>query len=246
MLEQDQSGRVRTPLEPLVLVATLAMIPVLILESDANGPWHEGAVVANWLIWVVFAVEFAVIVIGAPRRKAALRAHWLDELIVVFTIPIFGQFLSSLRFLRLARLLRFLRLGAVVARAARAERSLTSGATLRLAVLITFFLVVVGGAAEAAFDAGEFHSVWDGIWWATVTVTTVGYGDLVPHTVSGRLIGILVMFVGIGFVAVLTATVASEFVKNDQSDDNKQILAELEGLRRELGELRASIETVDG
>src|SRR4051794_38092515 len=100
MLRQDASGRVRTPLEPVVLLATLAMIPVLILESDATGGWHTAAVLANWVIWTVFALEFAVILAGAPRKKLALRAHWLDAAVVVVTTPIFGQFLSSLRLLR--------------------------------------------------------------------------------------------------------------------------------------------------
>jgi voltage-gated potassium channel len=238
VLRQEPSGRVTTPLEPLVLVATLAMIPIIILESDATGKWHTIAVVSNWLVWAVFAVEFAVILIGAPRKKAAVRAHWLDASIVVLTVPVFGVFLSSLRFVRLARLLRLARVGAVLTRALRAERTLSSEATFRFVALITLFLVVIGGAAQATFDAGDFHSVWDGVWWAVVTVTTVGYGDLVPHTVGGRLIGILVMFVGIGFVAVLTATVASQFVKADQSGDTSKILEELNAIRTELNDLR--------
>jgi hypothetical protein len=56
MWHQDESGRVHTPSEPVVLVATLALIPVLIIEADASGAWLTAASVANWLIWIVFAV----------------------------------------------------------------------------------------------------------------------------------------------------------------------------------------------
>jgi voltage-gated potassium channel len=242
VLSQDASGRVRTPLEPLVLAATLAMIPVLILEADATGGWHTAAIVANWVIWIVFAVEFAVILIGAPRRTAALRAHWLDAIVVVVTTPLFGQFLASLRLLRLARLLRLLRVVAIVGRAVRAERALTSGTALRLVALITLFIVFVAGAAQATFDAEEFHSIWDGVWWAVVTVTTVGYGDLTPTTVGGRIIGMLVMFVGIGFLSVLTATFASQFVKTDSSDENSEVMEMLREIREELGEVKTRLE----
>jgi voltage-gated potassium channel len=85
--------------------------------------------------------------------------------------------------------------------------------------LLVLLLVVVSGAAIAAVDSGDVHSVQDGMWWALVTVTTVGYGDVVPHTPAGRLVASVVMLVGIGFVALLTATVAARFVKEDRQKE---------------------------
>lgn len=143
MWKQDESGRVTTPLEPVVLAATLALIPVLILEADASGNWLTVAYIANWLIWAVFAVELAAILIVAQRKGAALRAHWLDVLVVVVTIPLFGKFLASLRLLRLARLLRLFRAGVIIGRALQAERRLTSAQAFRLAALLTLFIVVI-------------------------------------------------------------------------------------------------------
>lgn len=170
-----------------------------------------------------------------------MRAHWLDVAIVGLTVPFFGELLSSLRLLRLARLLRLLRVGVVVARAIRAERSLTSGSTFRFVALLTIFVVVVAGAAQAGLNANEFASVWDGIWWAVVTVTTVGYGDLYPSDVEGRIIGIAVMLVGIGFLSVLTATVASLFVQNDTSSD--EVLETLRRIEADVAELKAHFST---
>jgi hypothetical protein len=72
MWKQDESGRVHTPFEPIVLAATLALIPVLILEADATSAgWRQFAVVANWIIWATFAIELTVVLAVAERKKAA-------------------------------------------------------------------------------------------------------------------------------------------------------------------------------
>jgi len=236
MWTQDESGRVHTPLEPVVLAATLALIPVLIVQIDASGGWQTAAFVANWLIWAVFLFELTAILIVATRKGAALRAHWLDAAIVLLTVPVWGQLLSSLRFFRFLRLLRAV---AIISRAIQAERRLTSTSLFRVVALITLFLVVVAGAAQATFDANEFPSMWDGVWWAIVTVTTVGYGDFYPKDVEGRLIGIAVMLLGIGFISVLTATIASQFIQNDTNSD--EVLDALRRIEADVADLKSRL-----
>jgi voltage-gated potassium channel len=91
-------------------------------------------------------------------------------------------------------------------------------------------------------NAGEFPSVWDGIWWAVVTVTTVGYGDLYPVTVQGRLIGMGVMLLGIGFLSVLTATVASQFIQTDTGSD--EVMETLRKIEADLADMKAQLVTM--
>ena len=95
------------------------------------------------------------------------------------------------------------------------------------------------GRGSSTVDSGDFATFWDGVWGAVVTVTTVGYGDLCPHTVARRSIGIAVMLLGVGFLAVLTATVASHFVQVDSSEDSREILVVLERLEADVAELNA-------
>jgi len=133
MWQQGPDGRVTHPFEPIILAATLALIPVLIIEHDvSSGAWATVAEIANWAIWAIFAAELVFILTVAPRKTAALRAHWLDVAIVLVTVPLYGALLSSLRSVRLYRLLRLIRAGVVIGRALQAERRLTSGNALRL------------------------------------------------------------------------------------------------------------------
>ena len=233
---QLKSGEVVTPLEPLILAATLALIPVLILQADATGSWRTSAFAANWVIWAIFAVELVAVLYVADRKRAALRAHWLDVGVVVLTIPLWGELLSSLRFFRFLRLLRAI---AIISRAIQAERRLTSGSTFRVVGLLTIFLIVVAGAAQATFEADEFPTLWDGVWWAVVTATTVGYGDLTPEGVGGRMIGMVVMLVGIGFISVLTATIASKFIETDTNSD--EIIETLKRIETDVAELKSRL-----
>jgi voltage-gated potassium channel len=240
--EQLESGRVTHRFEPVVLVATLALIPVFVIEAEATSDrWKDIALAANWLIWLVFVAELAFILVVAPRKAAALRAHWLDAVIVVVTAPAFGALLSSLRLLRLARLLRLLRLTTIFTRLLQRERALTSGPAFRFAALLTLLVVVIAGAVESLVDTQDFPSTWDGMWWAVVTVTTVGYGDVYPTSVEGRIIAMVVMLFGIGFLSVLTAAVASRFVKTERGGETAEIVAALARLEAEVAELKQHV-----
>jgi voltage-gated potassium channel len=140
--------------------------------------------------------------------------------------------------LRLVRLLRFARLGVSGARVFVAARRLFRPSSLPYIALLVGLLVVISGAALSALDRHDVKSVGDGIWWALVTVTTVGYGDITPVTVGGRIIAAIVMVVGIGFYAVLTATIAATFVGHETKADD-------ETMRRQLEEIAERLERIE-
>jgi voltage-gated potassium channel len=241
MWKQDESGRVHTPFEPIVLAATLSLIPVLIIEADTTSDgWRTFAEVANWVIWAIFAMELIAVLVVAERKRAALRAHWLDVAIVVLTIPLLGKALAWIRFARFVRLARF---GVIISRALQAEQRLTSGDTLRIASILTIAAICIAGAAQAAFASGDFATLWDGIWWAVTTTTTVGYGDLYPTTTQGRIIGMMLMFLGIGFLSLLTASIASRFVKEERGEEHVEVLEALRRIETEIAELKARLPT---
>jgi voltage-gated potassium channel len=108
---------------------------------------------------------------------------------------------------------------------------------------------VAAGIIVTIIDHQDFANVGDGIWWAIVTLATVGYGDIVPHTAWGRVVGSVVIGVGVTFLSFLTATVTSMFVAADQERltaeaDAEQASREIEtqAILQELLERTAAIE----
>ena len=79
---------------------------------------------------------------------------------------------------------------------------------------MTVFVTVLSGVAIWLIDRDEFPNVWLGLWWAVQTVTTVGYGDIAPSHIGGRLIAAFVMVSGVGFVTVVTAAITALFVES--------------------------------
>jgi len=110
--------------------------------------------------------------------------------------------------------------------------------------------VVVFGVAERLVDPKTFHNVWLGMWWAVETVTTVGYGDIVPNQTVGRVIGAFLMLGGLSLLSVITAAITSGFVSSAQARQQAagkdpvmqklvQLAAQLDAVKAELEQLRA-------
>ena len=101
-------------------------------------------------------------------------------------------------------------------------------------VTATAVIVIGGGALMRVLDHKEYASIWVGMWWALQTVTTVGYGDVTPRNVSGRLVAAFVMLEGIAFVAIVTAGITSTFVARAQEERSRAMGAAEQQLGEQL------------
>jgi voltage-gated potassium channel len=181
------------------------VIPVIVIEQTAVS--HTVKTIAgvfNWAIWLIFLAELVAMLWVVPRKWHWLAHNPMDVLIVVLTPPILPPGLQSLRVLRLLRLLRLVKL-------AQVSRRVFSFQGLRYAALLALLTIIGGGAAFAAADKDEDLDLWDGVWWAASTMTTVG-SDIQPDTTLGRIIALVIMVVGVAFVALLTGAVAERFL----------------------------------
>jgi voltage-gated potassium channel len=107
----------------------------------------------------------------------------------------------------------------------------------------TLGITIVCGVVIRILDPADFSSIWLGFWWAVQTVTTVGYGDVVPKQVSGRIVAAILMLAGIGFLSVVTAVITAAFletVRRRMGDPgHAEVIAKLD----ELSDRLESVET---
>jgi voltage-gated potassium channel Kch len=118
----------------------------------------------------------------------------------------------------------------------------------RVIVTATAVVVVAGGVLMRVLDHREYSNIWVGMWWALQTVTTVGYGDVTPKKLSGRIIAAFVMLEGIAFLTIVIAAITSTFVARaarereiteaaDEDNAEVRIEAQLAGIERRLDQL---------
>ena len=117
-------------------------------------------------------------------------------------------------------------------------------------VVLWLGAVVVWGVLEHLIDKDTFPTVWLGMWWALQTVTTVGYGDIVPESTVGRLVATFLLLGGLAFLSVVTATITSSFVARRQAemadDANDPILSRIDRLDSRLEGIEAELRRLGG
>ncbi|WP_051325182.1 potassium channel family protein [Candidatus Solirubrobacter pratensis] len=111
--------------------------------------------------------------------------------------------------------------------------------------IVTVAVTIAGGVLVRLTDRANISSLTAGFWWSLQTITTVGYGDVVPGSVAGRVAAAVVMLVGLSFLAVTTAAVTNAFVqaaaRRRGARPDEAVLAEVRQMRSELAELRAEV-----
>lgn len=237
-MQVTQEGWARRTQWPLAgaAVAFLAAYAVEVLADPRGAARVLCEVVVNGT-WALFVVDYLVMLALAPRRGRWFLRHLLD--LAAIALP----FLRPLRLLRLVQLFRVLQ---------HTTGTAVRGRVTVYVVATTALLVFV--AALAVYDVehrapgATIVSFGDALWWAVVTITTVGYGDLTPVTVAGRLIATGVMISGIALLGVVTATIASWIIdqvgrRNEESQtatrrELRELTAEIQALREQLDQAR--------
>ncbi len=180
------------------------------------------------LLWAAFLVDLGVRAVLSGRPGRWLVRHPIDVVLVLLPV------LRPLRELR-----------GLTADAYTSGTRAAVGRALAAALAGVAYLMLVGAVAvldaERSAAASHITTFGDALWWAAVTVTTVGYGDTYPVTVVGRLVAFALMLVGISLLGVLTASVAAWFVGRTREVEN-EVLVELRALRAEVADLRSTVE----
>lgn len=205
----------------VLLWAILLSVVIVILESvkEVKDQFATGFYALEWFFTILFTIEYLLrLSITAQPRKYALSFLGIVDLLA--TIPTYlaifvsgGSYLVVIRSIRLLRIFRILKLGRYLREASVLTNALKASRHKILVFLgAVFTLVMISGTLMYMIEGGEsgFTSIPRSIYWAIVTVTTVGYGDIAPGTVLGQFVASALMLLGYAIIAVPTGIVTSE------------------------------------
>ena len=204
-------------LEIALSVAVVASITIMALETFALSERVAHALfVADVILSLVFVAEYIFRFATAESKRGYVTSFFgLIDLIALFPILIHAagsvRVIRLLRVLRILRLLKLSRYNAAIERYRRALKLIAAEATLFTGVafifIFSFAFVIYEVEHEAQPEA--YRNIFDSVWWAVISLTSVGYGDVFPVTIAGRMLTLAMVLTGMGIVAVPTALLAS-------------------------------------
>jgi voltage-gated potassium channel len=207
-----------------LLYAIIISILAVMLESveEIRQEYGHILILVEWVFTILFSIEYTARIISARRPLRYIFSFYgiIDFMAVIptYLTLIFAntQYLVVIRAIRLLRVFRILKLGRFLGESEVLVKSLTAARhkiAIFLGVIVT--VVTIMGTLMYLIEPAEagFTSIPQSIYWAIVTLTTVGYGDIAPQTFLGKTIASLIMIIGYAIIAVPTGIVTSEMVK---------------------------------
>ena len=212
----------------VLFIAIIASIILVMLESvkSFDTKYHNFLNISEWIITILFSLEYITRIITVKKPlKYIFSFYGIVDLLS--TIPKYLSFflvgshsLVALRALRLMRIFRILKLARYIGESTNFVRALKVSRA-KIAVFLSFVLVLctILGTVMYLVESGEgsgFNSIPRSVYWAIVTLTTVGYGDIAPITPLGQFIASIIMIMGYGIIAIPTGIVSSEMTKSSR------------------------------
>ncbi|MFC1931155.1 potassium channel family protein [Chloroflexota bacterium] len=242
-----------------VSIGLLAILSVILIAVESLMTLSTGGMLAVYvfdaLVCLVFAVEFVHRVRHSPKRAHFFKTHSFEILAMIpaFAFQLLGAIPVIAVSLRLLRLVRVVRVVLVVARMTRflrvSDRFVRRSSLIYL--LVASLFIIFGGAIfatvlESQTPEAQITNFSDALWWSISTVTTVGYGDIVPNSIGGRVMGMGLMMVGIGvmtaFISQVSATIIESRLKRVVEADNLggAVVAEIKSRIDNIGKMSDS------
>lgn len=209
---------------PMILLAIWILIEWYLREKSVYSARFDQ--ITDWIIWLFFVLETVVLTSLVKNKLHYLRSNWMNLLIISMGLPLLwggGTYAAVLRSLRLLLIFPLLLNTTIAVRKVLMRNYLGS------VLLVALAFTLLSGLLMAGIDP-SIENVWEGIWWAWVTVATVGYGDTVPQSVAGKVFGAVVILFGVGFFSLLTASFSAYFVSRGEIEIEEEEIEEINQL----------------
>lgn len=177
-------------------------------------------VTLDWFVWAAFMLELIVLGTLVKKKTLYFTGNWLNLFIIIVACPIFYEHFTGFGMLRMVRLLILAR---IILPWMRSAHNMLTLNRVGLSLVVFFVATSLSGVIVSTFDSGISNPL-NGIWWAWETVTTVGYGDIIPTTPAGKVIAMVVMVLGIILFSIVTASVSAYFMGRDKSTELYNII----------------------
>lgn len=226
---------------PMLLLAI--WIPFQFYFDYRTAGTTANSIFFDWVVWWFFVVESVLLTWLVDNKKAFLLSNWMNIFIIIAGLPIIIWGYSPLAaFLRSLRLL--LMVGMIV-RLANTVRKVLNKNQLGNTLLVSLILILISGTIMAAIDPA-FENPAEGIWWALVTITTVGYGDFTPVSIPGRLFASVLIIAGVVLFSLITANLAAYFVEREvERDVQEEAIEEEQHLDRVVDQLETRLDRIE-
>jgi voltage-gated potassium channel len=219
-----------------VFMAVLAIISIILIVLsygsviDINHGYPE---LLNNAILIIFTIDYFARLFLAKDKKKFFKENIFDLLSI---IPVSASF-NLFRFARIGRLVVVFRLVRLIGLTGKLNRLLKINGLIYIIYTSIAILIV----SASMYSISEHVPYGESLWWAIATATTIGYGDISPHTFLGKLAAILLMVIGIGFVGVLTSSLTNFFIQDHTNDRMATVLNKLSDLEKSNRELQAEV-----
>lgn len=202
-----------------ICILAIASVTFAIMDM-ASGISNTLKIIDN-VIYAIFIFDYVIRFIIAKSKKDFFKSNIFDLIAIIPFSSAFRMF-RVLKFTRILKMTKLFRVASVSARLLKKVKKFLNTNGLKYVLCLVIISVVVSALAMTKVEHMPFA---DALWWAFVTATTVGYGDLSPTTGLGRIIASILMIVGIGLIGSLTSSITSFFLdtKDDKPCNNDKI-----------------------
>lgn len=220
----------------LVILDTILIGLILLYPSYSNSMYIVGF---DLIVCIILFVEFIY-----NKQSKDYESNLKEDIIDIFAmIPLLFFMILPPVWMNYLAFMRLFRIVILLEKGKKAIFNVIEKTNLSYIILTLFVIICAGSIAVLVLEGsshGDINTPMDAIWYVVTTISTVGYGDMVPESFGGKIVGIILMFVGVGFFSLLTVYLSSLFME-EVEEEEEEIRGKIISMEKSVGEMKSEI-----